>query len=151
MTSFTSLTVSKKQVKDDLKDFRALLNDPSRPDLDERLHILPFFRSHPNLSAFMGFYNPLITSKKTELAFEFDIFGDHVADLAIGDATNHQYCFIEFEDASETSIFTGVPGDIRQNRQDLRNLDKIASLGRKADHVREGQGLGQPFVKAEDP
>jgi hypothetical protein len=89
MTPFTTLTVNKRQVKADLKEFEELLNDPDKPELDERSDILPFFRSHHHLSAFMGFYNPLITSRNTELAFEFDIFGDHVADLAIGDAINH--------------------------------------------------------------
>ncbi len=39
------------------------------------------------------------------IAFEFDIFGDHKADLVIGDSQNHEYCFVEFEDATETSSF----------------------------------------------
>ena len=58
----------------------------------------------------MGMYNPNITNyKKINLAYEFDIFGDHVADLVIGDVSNHAYCFIEFEDATETSIFKKSP------------------------------------------
>jgi Domain of unknown function (DUF4263) len=36
---------------------------------------------------------------------EFDLFGDHTADIAIGDSREHQYCFIEFEDATGTSVF----------------------------------------------
>jgi len=110
MAVLTPLALSKKQVKDDLKAFKALLNDPSKPDLEERRDILPFFRSRPHLCAFMGLYNPLITNyKKISLACEFDIFGDHVADVVIGDVTSHAYCCIEFEDATEMSIFKKTP------------------------------------------
>ncbi len=54
----------------------------------------------------MGTYDPSIVDfRKILTASEFDIFGDHVADLAVGDTTRHQYCLIEFEDACESSIF----------------------------------------------
>jgi len=106
MAVLTQLSLSKKQVKADLKAFRALLNDPNKPDLDEQKDILPFFRNHTHLCAFMGTYNPnIVNYKKISIADEFSIFGDHRADLAVGDATNHEYCFIEFEDANEKSVF----------------------------------------------
>ena len=44
------------------------------------------------------------TINPDRIAFEFDVFGDHKADLAVGDSRRHQYCFIEFEDAAETSV-----------------------------------------------
>ncbi len=110
MAVLTPLSLKTKQVKDDLRAFKALLNDPNKPDLEERRDILPFFKARPHLCAFMGTYNPnIINYKEINLACEFDIFGDHVADLVIGDASNHAYCFIEFEDATETSIFKKSP------------------------------------------
>jgi hypothetical protein len=106
MADLTQHSLNKKQVKEDLKAFNELLSNPARPNLKEKQDILPFFRARPHLCAFMGTYNPNITNyKKINLACEFDIFGDHVADLVVGDATSHAYCFIEFEDASETSVF----------------------------------------------
>ena len=106
MAALTPLALSKKQLKDDLKAFKALLRDPNKPDLGEVQDILPFFKGRPHLCAFMGTYNPnIVDYKRISLACEFDIFGDHIADLAVGDTTNHEYCFIEFEDANERSIF----------------------------------------------
>ena len=52
----------------------------------------------------MGMYNPLIANLD-RIATEFDIFGDHTADVAVGDSQSHQYCFIEFEDAASNSVF----------------------------------------------
>ena len=110
MAALISLSLSKTQVKADLKALRALLDDPKKPDLHERNDILPFFKDRPHLCAFMGTYNPnIVDYKRISLAREFDIFGDHIADLAVGDTSNHEYCFIEFEDASENSIFKKAP------------------------------------------
>src|SRR3954447_26790352 len=115
MAVLTSLSLSKKQVKADLKELRALLHDPKKPNLREREDILPFFRGQPHLCAFMGTYNPnIVDYKKIRLACEFDIFGDHIADLAVGDTTNHEYCFVEFEDASERSVFKKIPKLLRK-------------------------------------
>lgn len=106
MPTLSPVPISKKQVKADLKAFRAILDDPGRPELSESKDILPFFKGCPQLCAFMGTYNPSIVDfKNIVTASEFDIFGDHVADLAVGDTTRHQYCFIEFEDARASSIF----------------------------------------------
>jgi hypothetical protein len=110
MAALTHHSLDKKQVRADLKAFRSLLEDPARPDLSEAKDILPFFRARPQLCAFMGMYNPNITNyRRVAVACEFDIFGDHVADLVIGDTANHAYCFIEFEDARETSLFKKSP------------------------------------------
>jgi hypothetical protein len=83
---------------------RVLLDNPSKQELKEWDDILPFFAAHEQLIALMGTYNPKIENFD-RIATEFDIFGDHTADFAIGDSKKHQYCFVEFEDATETSIF----------------------------------------------
>ena len=110
MASFTTLSLSKKQVKDDLKALEAMLDDPRKPSLGEKKDIWPFFNSRPHICAFMGTYNPnIIDYRKISYACEFDIFGDHTADVAVGDMANDEYCFIEFEDATETSVFKKTP------------------------------------------
>jgi hypothetical protein len=110
MATLNQVRINKKQIKSDLKDFRAMLDDPSRPELSESRDILPFFKARPQLCAFMGTYDAYIVDFRNILtASDFDIFGDHVADLAVGAPTNHRYCFIEFEDACETSIFRKTP------------------------------------------
>lgn len=86
----------------ELAEFKQFLSD--HHELDERKQILPFFGARPNLSAAIGLLFPE-TFKVNKLAFEFDIFGDFKADLAIGDSATNHYCFIEFEDAKRNSIF----------------------------------------------
>ena len=54
-----------------------MMNDPKKPDLEEARDILPFFKTHPHLCAFMGTYNPnIVDYKNISLCCEFDIFGD---------------------------------------------------------------------------
>src|SRR5262249_3402250 len=84
--------------------FKQLLDAHSHSALREREHILPFFRSHRHLAALIGTRNPDIVNPD-RIAFEFDIFGDYKADLVIGDSQSHQYCLVEFEDATAASIF----------------------------------------------
>jgi hypothetical protein len=58
------------------------------------------------LCALMGTYNSnIVDYKNIRIAREFSIFGDHKADLVVGDIKNRQFCFVEFEDAKRTSIF----------------------------------------------
>ena len=89
MKQFKSVTPSKSQAKNELKEFKALLNDPTKPELSERDDILPFFAAHERLIALMGTYNPYI-ERFDRIATEFDIFGDHTSDVAIGDSRDHQ-------------------------------------------------------------
>ncbi len=104
MKQFRAVSFSRKQARRELKEFALLLNDPFRPELKERDDILPFFAAHEQLMLLMGIYNPQIANLD-RVATEFDIFGDHTADVAVGDSQSHQYCFIEFENAAKDSIF----------------------------------------------
>lgn len=65
---------------------------------------MPFFNARNHLSAFIGSYFSYL-SNPDRLAYEYDLFGDFKCDLAIGDSNSGQYCFVEFEDASSTSLF----------------------------------------------
>jgi hypothetical protein len=77
--------------------------------LSERDDILPFFKANRRLAAMVGSYNPKI-NRFDRIAAEFDLFGDYACDLAVGDSSSHNFCFVEFEDASPNSVFTKKKG-----------------------------------------
>ena len=106
MAQLKTLALKKRQAKTELKAFKALLDGKGQGDLSEASDILPFFDANEHLCALMGMYNPnIVDYSNISIAREFSIFGDHKADLVIGDTKNKQFCFIEFEDAKSTSIF----------------------------------------------
>lgn len=86
----------------ELKELKVLLDE--NRDLKEREDILPFFKARRHLSAFAGSYVPDIVSFDM-IAYELSIYGDFSSDLAIGDSETKTFCFVEFEDATTTSIF----------------------------------------------
>lgn len=81
--------------------------------LEERKHLLPFFRKRRFLSAFLGSYSRDLI-RVDRLAFELSLFGDFTCDLVVGDSARNAYCFIEFEDASPNSLF------VKQGRKATR-------------------------------
>jgi hypothetical protein len=89
----------------ELEEFRLLLE--SKDELSEKGDILPFFNIRRQLSSQIATIFPKIISTE-RIAFEFDIFGDFASDLTVGDNKTNTYCFIEFEDAREQSIFLKV-------------------------------------------
>ncbi len=106
MAQLKTLALNKQQAKAELRAFMALLDGKGRGDLGEASDILPFFNASEHLCALMGTYNPnIVDYENISIAREFSVFGDHRADLVIGDQKNKQYCFIEFEDAKSNSIF----------------------------------------------
>jgi hypothetical protein len=87
---------------DELSEFKDLLI--KNVELTENEDILPFFRDHLHLSAFIASYSPHI-ARFDRIKHEFSLLGEFKADLVVGDSVNANYCFIEFEDAKEDSIF----------------------------------------------
>lgn len=75
-----------------------------KPWLSERSDILPFFKARPILSSQIAtdFSGMVVVNK---IAFEYDVFGDFACDVAIGNTVRSTFCFVEFEDAQENSIF----------------------------------------------
>ena len=102
MKTFLKHTFDPVACQKELVDFKQLLD--SKVVLSERNDILPFFGSHHHLSVFVASYFAYI-EKFDRLAFEYQLFGDFSCDLVVGDSTTGWYCFIEFENASETSVF----------------------------------------------
>lgn len=90
------------QCRGSLDAFAALL--ATTRELDERAQVLPFFRRHPHLAAFLGSYNPNLTTPD-RLAYELSLLGKFTADLVVGDAKTKNFVFIEFEDGKATSVF----------------------------------------------
>ena len=76
----------------------------SKDELSERDDVLPFFKQNEQLAVLMGMFNPRI-ARVDRIAWEFDIFGDFVCDIAVGDKDRGAYCLIEFENASINSVF----------------------------------------------
>ena len=92
----------RERCQSELGEFAQLL--ASNAALSERRDILPFFKGHRQLAAFLGSYNPNLIAPD-RLAFELPLFGDFVVDVAIGDSQRRTFCFVEFEDARPESIF----------------------------------------------
>lgn len=102
MKGFDTYAFDLKQCRVELDELGELLSGHSH--LQERKHVLPFFQARRHLSAFIGSYFPYLASPD-RLAYEYDLFGDFACDLAVGDSMTGQYCFVEFEDATATSLF----------------------------------------------
>ncbi len=107
MKSLEKIKLDLNQCKQDLAEFKKLLDGKSA--LSERSDILPFFKAHKHLAALIGSFNPKI-NRFDRIASEFSLFGDYTCDLIIGDAASRHFCFVEFEDASPTSVFTTKKG-----------------------------------------
>lgn len=100
---FEQITFDKESFKAQLRDFRILLSD--NLELRERENIKPFFEERKQLSALIGSRCFPGFVKPDRIAFEYDLFGDFRCDLVVGNSTNRQYCFVEFEDGTKDSIF----------------------------------------------
>lgn len=104
MKRLESVTLDFDRCREELTAYKALLDRHESGILKEREHVLPFFRKHRNFAALIGhLYSDCVRIDR--IAYEFDIFGDHAADLVVGDAVRRVYGFIEFEDAAPDSIF----------------------------------------------
>jgi hypothetical protein len=102
MKQFHRLDWNPEQCRKELLAFRQLLG--ARRALKEKTDILPFFKAHAHLSAFLGSYDS--DSTVFDLyAHEYPLFGDFTCDLVVGDSATRRYGFVEFEDAAPNSTF----------------------------------------------
>lgn len=83
-------------------DFSNLLS--TKQILSEQKDVLPFFKSSKDLSLLICNYFPRIR-KADRFAHEFEIYGDFVADLVVGDSKAKHYLLIEFQDGTPDSVF----------------------------------------------
>lgn len=104
MKKFDAFTLDYAGCRKELGEFKALLDAHATGTLEESKHVLPFFKTHRNLAGLVGHLATRI-AQVDRIAYEFDFFGDYAADLALGDSTKREYCFVEFEDGKKDSIF----------------------------------------------
>lgn len=102
MKQFQPVAFDHPACRAQLDEFRALL--AGNAELAENRDVLPFFRARPQLACLLGMFNSGI-GVADRIAYEFDVFGDFACDLAVGEWNTGQYCFVEFEDATATSVF----------------------------------------------
>ncbi|MBN1804604.1 MAG: DUF4263 domain-containing protein [Sedimentisphaerales bacterium] len=109
MKVFSSISFSPYICAKELEEFKDLL--ASKSELSEQKEILPFFRNHRHLSAFVASNIPSI-NQYDKVAFEYDLFGDFACDLVIGDSRSKKYLLVEFEDAKKNSLFKKKKGKV---------------------------------------
>src|SRR5689334_13149847 len=102
MKKFDQFKLDYHCCRDELNALKALLDEFEGGELKERKHVLSFFSDHRHVAAMVGHVAPNIANVD-RIAYEFDFFGDYAADLALGDSRKHEYCFVEFENASHDS------------------------------------------------
>ncbi len=73
----------------DLDAFERLL--AAKSEVSERDDILPFFREHPHLAAFLGTYAPTINTVD-QVGVEVRLFGQFVTDVVAGNREKKAYC-----------------------------------------------------------
>lgn len=83
-------------------DFSKLI--ASKPVLSEQNDVLPFFKKRQDLSLLICNYFPQIKIPD-RFAHEYEIDGDFVADLVVGDSSVHQYLLVEFENGTADGVF----------------------------------------------
>jgi hypothetical protein len=102
VTGFEPIRFDAAQCARELDAFARLLGE--RATLGERADVLPFFRAHRHLTAFLGSYYPNIRVAD-RIAYELDLFGAFTADVVVGDWERRAYCLVEFEDGAPESVF----------------------------------------------
>jgi hypothetical protein len=91
-----------KKCRTEWKEFAELLASSSA--LSETKDVLPFFKNRNNLSLLLSSYIPMIKAAD-RVAHEYEIYGDFVADLIVGDSSCHRYLLVEFENGAADSVF----------------------------------------------
>ena len=99
MKTFDSFSIDFNKCRIELVALLNLLEKFESRALKERSDVLDFFQKNRHIAALAGHFMPSIVNVD-RIAYEFDFFGDYVADLAVGDSRRGAYCFIEFENAA---------------------------------------------------
>lgn len=98
------------------------------------------------MAAFAGSYSFEIPHVD-RISFQFPVFGDFAADLVVGSYERRRYCFVEFEDAGEDSVFARS-GD-KTTREWSRRLEhgfgQLVDWFYLLDDMRNTQRAAQDF------
>ncbi len=104
--AFDPITFDPAACRKELQAFGRLLKTA---DLSERDDILPFFKKHRQLAAFVG-TSASNVGPAPEIACEYSFLGDFTADLVVGRRETGAYLAVEFEDGKTNSLFRKVRG-----------------------------------------
>ncbi len=102
MKNLSKHTIVPKNGSDQWNKFSTLLSE--KRTLSESKDVLPFFKCSIDLSLLIGHYVPDIRIPDC-FAHEFEIYGDFVADLVVGNSEREQYLLVEFENGKPDSVF----------------------------------------------
>jgi hypothetical protein len=106
MTLLEAITPDRRALLDELQKYKDFLANNPR---GERSDFLPFFRRHKQLCAFFATYHNGVRQADS-VGYEISLWGDFVCDLVTGSKLDGAFVFVEFEDASKTSLFRAVRG-----------------------------------------
>jgi hypothetical protein len=101
MKAFRSVDLDVDRAGLELQQFEKLLVDHDA--LAEQQVILPFFKARVQLTTLLGWVT--LSHVCDLVAYEYPLFGDFKADLALGNLATRNYALIEFEDGTSDSIF----------------------------------------------
>jgi hypothetical protein len=149
MKRLESVTLDFDRCRDELADFKVLLDRHASGTLKEREHVLPFFRQHRNITALIGYlYSDCVRIDR--IAYEFNIFGDHAADLVVGDSDRRTYGFVEFKEAAPESIFrrAGKKDTLAWGQRFERGYSQIIDWFWKLDDLARTDTLRHRFEDA---
>lgn len=107
MKHLASHSLDPSECRKEWNEFSRLLT--SKRVLGERKDVLPFFKKSHHLSTLICNYLPKIKNPD-RFAHEYQIYGDFVADLIVGDASVQKFLLVEFENGSPDGIFTKSAG-----------------------------------------
>jgi hypothetical protein len=91
----------------ELAAFKRLLGAATK-ELAEQSDVLPFFKRRRNLAALIGYCYGTRLGEPDVLKSAYSVSGVYACDLAVGNSTTGEFCFVEFEDASRGSVFKTV-------------------------------------------
>ena len=149
MKKFDPFQIDFQRSRAEFLEFRALLGKAGTGPLDERKHILRFFRERQHLSALIGMLY-MACSRVDRIAYEFDFFGDYAADLVVGNSALAAYTFVEFENAAPDSIFkkAGKKQTLEWSPRFEKGYSQIIDWFWKMDDMARTETLGDRFEGA---
>ncbi len=111
MRGFDPIKLDRAKLTAELDDFEIFLASASH--LRERKDVAPFFKSHRQLVAALGFFHSNI-ARPDRVSTELSIMGDFICDAASGDSASNAFLLIEFEDATPNTVLVSAdPGKIK--------------------------------------
>jgi hypothetical protein len=137
------VTPDRRVLLQEIDELRAFLASNPRA---ERCQFLPFFSARDQICAFIATFNNAVL-EADHVAHEFALWGDFVCDMLSGSKRNGAFVFVEFEDASETSLFRRVVGR-RVSRWGARveaGLSQITDWLFRLDHARNSSEMERDF------